>query len=675
MNEEALDLPGRIARARERRKNGDLAGALEDLRTALQTDPASAEAICERGLLKFAAAVHGWRILPFFTSLPDLFESSETRIDVLSTTRGTAIREAMADFSKSLELNPGLADAWLGRARLRTILRDPEALQDYAKAGDLSPGNASLLIERSAIRIKAQKKEDALADATSAVALAPDDPEGWAALGQARLAKLDPTGALKEFERGLERSPGHLPCLVGHARARASNELWAGREEYTRAMAATPTRPADYYYRGLAADVAGNDAQAKADFAQALDATPPWSPHREDLEKRSTSGARTTPIDAVKRAPLTTLLLAACVALTAAAEHSGSTLQVDTLIRFGANERGHVWSGEFWRLVTSMFLHIGWFHLFWNVSAMFGWCGSVERFLGKGRFLAGYFLTGVTSSSLSLIGNNVVSAGASGAAFGMIGLLLSGAYVKLGGTAPFLRHKGVANTLKWTVLWFALGMTVAPFDNWGHLGGLLSGLALGALWSAGDQLRPAARNAGWITLSAASFVLLIAAVYPWPFLYPAMKGWGRFEQAIVALRRGDPVQAERDFTQAYELGYRNEYLFYNRALARQSQKRFAEAVADIDSALVLKPDWSDAFHLRGLCREALGQAQDALRDYNSGIQQNPDHLDLRLARAKLTLSMGDPAAASRDYREALRRAPANWPSRESIEKWLKENGR
>jgi len=292
-----------------------------------------------------------------------------------------------------------------------------------------------------------------------------------------------------------------------------------------------------------------------------------------------------------------------------------------------------------------------------------------------GRFLAGYFITGVISSSLSVVGNTGVSAGASGVAFGMLGLLLSGAYIHLGGMTPFLRHRGVGATLKLTVIWFVLGLTIAPFDNWGHLGGLLSGLALGILLSGGDRLRPFARKMGWTALTVAGSALLIAAIHPWPFLYPNSRGLVQFSDALGTLRRGDYPRAESGFTRALELGYTSELLYFNRALARQSQKKLTDAVSDFDAALRQKPDWGDAFYFRGLCRQELGLTKDALADYTSGLQHEPDHLDLRLARANLVLSTGDVETATRDYREALRRAPPDWPKRESIAKWLKDNGR
>lgn len=676
MTEDALDLPSRIARARERRAAGDVAGALDDLRVALESSPASAEAWTERGLTRVAAVVPGWRLLLSSSSLEGLLDLYTARIDALSTTREAAIRDALADFSKALELGPDRADAWLGRARLLAVLGDPDALRCYARATELSPTDAVVRIERSGHLMNAKKVDQALAEAAAAVTCAPQSPDAWTAQGRARLAKQDLKGSRTDFEKALELDPAFMPALFWKARSRAWEEPSAARQEFARVVAATPTRPADFYYRGLAAELGGNPAQAKEDHAKALDATPLWSPDREDVERRvPIPGRYRTPLRRVADSPVTSAILSACVVLMLVAERSGSTLQTETLIRFGATERGRVWSGEYWRLFSAMFLHVGWFHLLWNAGVMFGLCGGVERLLGRGRFLAGYLLTGVASSALSLVGQEAVSAGASGAAFGMIGILLGGAYQKLGGMGPFLRHRGVYATLKWMVIWFALGMTLLPFDNWGHLGGLLAGLALGLLWLAGPRLSSVAKAAGWSAFGVVLVLLVAASLHPWPFVYPTMQGWSAYRAGVTAFQKGDLAGAEAEFDRAQRQGYQSEFLHLNRALIRQSQGRLGPAIDDFGAAILINPKGADAYYLRGLCYAAAGKNQEALGDFNRTVSLDSTRYEARAARGRLLIQIGDAAGATRDYNEALRQAPADWDRRVEIEQWLKEKGR
>lgn len=125
----------------------------------------SAEAYCERGLTRMAAAAPGWRIVNSTAFLTGLFESHDARIESLSSTRGTALKDALADLSRSLELDPERGDVWLARARLHRAMGRPEACKDYEHAVKLLPTIAAVLIERSGHGLNVRNAKEALADA------------------------------------------------------------------------------------------------------------------------------------------------------------------------------------------------------------------------------------------------------------------------------------------------------------------------------------------------------------------------------------------------------------------------------------------------------------------------------------------------------------------------------
>src|SRR5208283_4179562 len=87
-------------------------------------------------------------------------------------------------------------------------------------------------------------------------------------------------------------------------------------------------------------------------------------------------------------------------------ETHGGTMNPSNLVRFGALERSHVWAGEYFRLVTPMFIHIGWMHLGWNTYALVGWCSPVERVLGRFRFALTYLVTGMGACAVSLLAHD-----------------------------------------------------------------------------------------------------------------------------------------------------------------------------------------------------------------------------------------------------------------------------
>jgi len=153
----------------------------------------------------------------------------------------------------------------------------------------------------------------------------------------------------------------------------------------------------------------------------------------------------------------------------------------------------YVLNGEWWRLVTSIFVHFGWIHILTNMWCLWNLGLLGEPLLGEFGMAAAYVLTGVAGNLLSVTFNQrppgaaggVLSAGASGAVFGLAGVLLMLLRSPLL-PIPQLELK----KLRRSVWYFALinfvidgGLWLAhtrlQVDNMAHLGGFLSGLALG----------------------------------------------------------------------------------------------------------------------------------------------------------------------------------------------------
>jgi rhomboid protease GluP len=171
-----------------------------------------------------------------------------------------------------------------------------------------------------------------------------------------------------------------------------------------------------------------------------------------------------------------------------------------TIFQWGANQHIRVMGGEWYRLVTSTFLHGGWLHIIFNGYALYLIGRELEGFMGRARFAAVYAISGLAGSVASFIFSpaNVASVGASGAIFGLIGAL--GVYFGLHrnlfgrlGNAQFW------NIIVVIVINLAIGFSgVLPVDNSAHLGGLLAGAAVGFVlvprYSLGDWYNPLARQ-------------------------------------------------------------------------------------------------------------------------------------------------------------------------------------
>jgi rhomboid protease GluP len=151
----------------------------------------------------------------------------------------------------------------------------------------------------------------------------------------------------------------------------------------------------------------------------------------------------------------------------------------ESMIRWGANFRPVTLAGEFWRLITCCFLHIGIFHLLMNMYALIYIGVLLEPHLGRTRFLACYLLSGLTASIASLWWHDfTISAGASGAIFGLYGVFLAM-------LTTDLIEKSSRKALMLSVGIFVGYNIINGFkpnsgiDNAAHLGGLLGGLIIG----------------------------------------------------------------------------------------------------------------------------------------------------------------------------------------------------
>ncbi len=153
--------------------------------------------------------------------------------------------------------------------------------------------------------------------------------------------------------------------------------------------------------------------------------------------------------------------------LTAA---GGSTNQ-DVLIRYGAKVNELISAGEYWRFLSSTFIHIGEMHLAFNLYALWVLGPFAEIRFGHGRFIALYLVSGICASIASYLFSTAISAGASGAIFGIMGGLLYYSWQH-----PELWKSGFGkNLLVVIAVNLGFGFVQPGIDNYAHLGGLLSG--------------------------------------------------------------------------------------------------------------------------------------------------------------------------------------------------------
>lgn len=150
------------------------------------------------------------------------------------------------------------------------------------------------------------------------------------------------------------------------------------------------------------------------------------------------------------------------------------------LLEIGGNRRFEVLNGEYWRLLTSTFIHSGLGHLLMNMIALVVSAIFLEGILGRIQLIGSYVICGILASLASIYWyDNTVSVGASGAIFGLYGLILAFTVFKI-----YSIH---TRRLTWMVLGLFAGIGLlfgflGGIDNAAHIGGLISGFLLGGLF-------------------------------------------------------------------------------------------------------------------------------------------------------------------------------------------------
>jgi len=175
-------------------------------------------------------------------------------------------------------------------------------------------------------------------------------------------------------------------------------------------------------------------------------------------------------IFSTKKPIITYALIFLCVLMFVV---SSGGYTVDLLIKWGANYGPLIKNGQIYRIVSSMFLHIGTIHLFLNMYSLYVVGPRVEDFFGKWKYLLIYFLSGISGSLLSVgLNDNVVSAGASGAIFGLFGALLYFGHTYRGYIGSMIKSQIVPVVLYNLIM----GFFISGIDMAGHVGGLIGGL-------------------------------------------------------------------------------------------------------------------------------------------------------------------------------------------------------
>jgi membrane associated rhomboid family serine protease/Tfp pilus assembly protein PilF len=382
-------------------------------------------------------------------------------------------------------------------------------------------------------------------------------------------------------------------------------------------------------------------------------------------------------------------------------------------VKWGANFGVLTLAGQWWRLVTSMFVHFGIIHIALNMWCLWELGRLSERLMGRKALAVVYMVTGIAGSLTSLGWRPLqVSAGASGAIFGVAGALVSflyfqKAHVDLSWARQRLKSVGIFILYNLFYGAFRVGI-----DNSAHLGGLIAGLAIGAALphvippGAIDKILGAAASTpltppplgefgsanhansrlAWVTIFSV-LLLAVGASYV-AHLRSSIVTYGKAVAMIRAghadlataeleklatsdpkfllapemlgdlqLAKNDPLGAVPYFVQALKIAPADPSVQQNLALAYLGSGAYDAATAQVPKLVAYTEDIPTANYILGAAVDLSGNPSSAPALYQAATKARPDFPEAQDALARADIEIGQLDEARSLYAAVLTRHP------------------
>lgn len=339
----------------------------------------------------------------------------------------------------------------------------------------------------------------------------------------------------------------------------------------------------------------------------------------------------------------------------------------EDLLPWGADYGPLTLGGQWWRLFASMFLHFGVIHLLLNMWCLWDLSQLAERIAGAKQFAAVYVLSGLTGSVASLWWEpEAVSAGASGAVFGIAGFLVaifSSGRLQLPTEAISKQKNSLLTFVGYNLVYGAMR---SGTSNSAHIGGLAAGLLMGALLpiekphkQEPGEIVPdeAARKSAGLIFGAVG-VLICAGCFFVAREHRSLVAIeqarqkieaGSFPEAIVELnaivkagpksaypyrllgsayvRQNQMEDAAKAFQQGIALDPTDFYSHFSLGYALRIAQKPEEAIPPLQKAISLEPKSWPAHHNLALAFTQVGRLDDAIRIFTQLIKAQPEEMD------------------------------------------------
>lgn len=322
-------------------------------------------------------------------------------------------------------------------------------------------------------------------------------------------------------------------------------------------------------------------------------------------------------------------------------------------IHWGANWGPLTLSGEWWRLLTCVFVHGGVIHIAFNMWCLWNLGGLGESLYGRWTYAAIYLICGVGASLASVAWHpGVPSVGASGAIFGLAGALI--AAFKLGEfSVPRSALSGTLRSLAMFVVYnLIFGQVIGTTDNAAHIGGLITGLILGGLIAllAPQHDHDLRRVAIFVTLTVviAGGAVELAHYHGLPL---------RLGRASILAEDNQPGRAIAHLEKIVKQRPNFVPARFDLAQAYFNQAEYSQAGTELKHVLELEPRHVGARSLLGMVYLNQNHSQDAKDTFTQLITQDPNNAEAHYGLGMALAAEDDHQAAVKEYKTAARIDP------------------
>ncbi len=366
--------------------------------------------------------------------------------------------------------------------------------------------------------------------------------------------------------------------------------------------------------------------------------------------------------------PVATIVLLAVNFLFFGLEiYAGGSDNTQVLLNFGASYGPYLRRGEYWRLVMPMFLHGGWLHILGNSYCLYILGPILERVYGYGRYLTIYVAAGMGGAFLSMAVSKNVSVGASGAIFGIAGAMLVTGYVHRDVIPARWGRAFGRGIIPFIVLVLVSGLFEHHVDNWGHLGGLATGVLLAFV------IPPPRHDSPYGEVAEPPSQAIVAL--PLAVVILAMAATANHYRTIQAMDRllaeGEQFESAhqydrelRSFQQALRLAPHEEQPHEEMGTYYLTQKHYDQAIQEFQEAIRLSGGDDHPRLELGLAYQLKGDPQKAQQIFEDVLGKNPPTAEGQKLLAANQMMLADLYAkqklyadAIKNYQEALRLVP------------------